>query len=319
MKKVSVICLCYNQAPYLQEALESVWNQTYPDIQVIVVDDASTDNSGEVIKSLLKGKPDIPFIENIENQGNCSSFNSAMKLAAGDYIIDFSLDDVMHPDRVAAQVSFFETLDESFGVIYHNAEYINENGNFLKHHFSASFSQPEADIYKRLISTYFIAPPTMMFRKQVIDGLGGYDAQLSYEDFDFWVRSARKYKYAYQPEVLTSIRKHSSSMSTGWYKKGDKQLSSTYLVCLKIQQMNRSAEEDQALIRRLRYEIRQSVFSANHKEATLFLDLLKGYGRLPLIYLILELLNRSKIDLRWLRNSYHWLQGHLFTPKSHFK
>jgi glycosyltransferase involved in cell wall biosynthesis len=319
LKKVSVICLCYNQAPYLQEALGSVWNQTYPDIQVIVVDDASTDNSGEVIKSLLKGKPDIPFIQNIENQGNCRSFNRALKLATGDYIIDFSLDDVMHADRVAAQVSFFETLDESFGVIYHNAEYINENGHFLKHHFSASFSQPEADIYKRLISTYFIAPPTMMFRRQVIDDLDGYDAKLSYEDFDFWVRSSRKYKYAYQNEVLTSIRKHSNSLSTGWYKKGDKQLYSTYLVCLKIQQMNRSAEEDQALMRRLRYEIRQSVFSANHKEATLFLDLLKEYGRFPLIYLILELLNRSKIDLRWFRSSYHWLQRHLFAPKSHFK
>ncbi|WOK08137.1 glycosyltransferase [Imperialibacter roseus] len=319
MKSVSIILVCYNQEQFVAEAIESVFEQSYGNIQLIIVDDCSTDNSQYVIREAIKGRPEIQFIANSENAGNCAAFNSGMVMATGEFIIDLAGDDVLLADRVSKQVAFFESLSDKYGVIYSNANYINEKGAFLGCHFSSRIVPPQGDIYKELISTYFIAPPTMMFRKQVIDDLGGYDEQLAYEDFDFWVRSARKYKYAYQPEVLTSIRKHSSSLSTGWYKKGDRQLYSTYLICLKIQQMNRSAEEDQALIRRLRYEIRQSVFSANHKEATLFLDLLKGYGRLPLIYLILELINRSKIDFRWLRNSYHWLQRHLFAPKSHFK
>jgi glycosyltransferase involved in cell wall biosynthesis len=319
LKKVSVICLCYNQAPYLEEALKSVWAQSYPNVEVIVVDDASTDNSAEVIKSLLKGKPEVPFIQHEENQGNCRSFNRGLQLATGNYVIDFALDDVMHPDRIARQVSFFESLPADYGVIYHNALYVDQKGKDLHTHFQSDFSAPEGDIYSRLISTYFIPPPTMMFKKQVIDEMDGYDESLSYEDFDFWVRSSRNYKYGYQPELLTSIRKHATSLSTRWYKPGDKQLHSTYLVCLKIQQINKSDDENASLVKRLKYEIRQSVFSANYVEAALFINLLKSYQVLPLQYKLLETLNSCKIDLRWIRNAYHWLRSHLFPPKSHFK
>ena len=316
---VSIICLCHNQEAFLAEALQSVWAQTYPHIEMIVVDDASTDNSVEVIKSLLKDKPEIPFIANESNIGNCTSFNKALELSSGEYIIDFSLDDVMHPERVASQVAFFESLTADYGVVYSNALYVDKDGKFLRDHFSESFAAPRGDIYTKLISTWFIPPPTMMFRRHVILELGGYDETLAYEDFDFWVRSARNYKYAYQPQVLTSIRKHSSSFSTRAYARGDKQLHSTYLVCEKIRLMNRTSEEDLALTVRLKYEIRQSVFTANHSEATLFIGMLKDMGPLAFSYKLLEYVNRLKIDLRWMRALYMKFRAGLFSPESHFK
>lgn len=319
MKKVSIICLCHNQEAFLAEALHSVWAQTYPHIEMIVVDDASTDSSVEVIKSLLKDKPDIPFIANQANLGNCASFNKALRQSTGDYIIDFSLDDVMHPERVASQVAFFESLTSDYGVIYSNARYVDRDGRFLRDHFSSFFAAPQGDIYARLISTWFIPPPTMMFRRQVITELGGYDEALAYEDFDFWVRSARNYQYAYQPLVLTSIRKHSNSFSTRAYTRGDRQLISTFHVCEKIRLMNRTPEENHALEVRLKYEIRQSVFSANHSEAVLFFAMLKDMGSFSFSYQLLERINNLEMDLRWGRALYLKIKALLFSPKSHFK
>ncbi len=80
---------------------------------------------------------------------------------------------------------------------------------------------PQGDVYRDMLTTYFIPGPTMMIRREVFAALGGYDESLSYEDFDFWVRSSRIYRYAFLNERLTSIRKLKSSMSTGWYVPGD--------------------------------------------------------------------------------------------------
>lgn len=318
LKQVSVICLCHNQAPYLREALQSVLDQSHPAVQVIVVDDASTDNSPEVINSLLKGKPEIPFIALQKNLGNCAAFNKGLALATGAYVIDFAMDDVMMPDRIARQVDFFESLGHDYGVIYSNASYIGPTGKWLKDHFAPSATPPQGEVYARLISTYFLPPPTMMFRMEVIRSLGGYDESLAYEDFDFWVRSARTWKYAYQPEVLTAIRRVPGSLSAKAYQKNDRQLHSTYLVCRKAQQLNRSREEDAALVTRLRYEVRQAVLSNNHEEAGLFLDMLQEYKPLGFFYGLLRLVSKLRIDLRWLRAGYQWL-FRLFTAKPHLK
>src|SRR5690606_27795969 len=102
-----------------------------------------------------------------------------------------------------------------------------------------------------------------------------YDESLAYEDFDFWVRSARTYKYAFQPQCLTKVRKVKASLSSKLYSKGDKQLESTYRVCLKAAHLNRSKQDKRALIIRLRYEARHAVLTSNQKEAKLFFDLLQ--------------------------------------------
>ena len=316
---VSVILLCHNQASFVAEALRSVWHQTYAFIQLIVVDDASTDGSTEVIKNLLKDKPQVPFIGLSENRGNCAAFNEGLKLAAGKYIIDLAADDILMPERVGEQVAFFESLGEEYGVIYSNARYIEEKGAVISDHFTSGAVPPQGEIYKEVVSTYFIPPPTMMMRKKVLDELGGYDSGLAYEDFDFWVRSARKYKYAYQPSVLTSIRKVDGSLSTRAYRKHDRQLYSTYLVCQKIRKMNITRSEDEALSRRLKYEIRHAVFTANFNEADLFIGMLREKEKLPLYYKILSLISQTRINLRWLRIIYLFSTAKFFAPKAHLQ
>ena len=119
---VTVICLCYNHADYVIEALESVQNQTYSNVELFIADDFSTDNSVKVIENWLKEHPEIPFLVNKENLGNTKTFNKCLKFAKGEYIIDLAADDVLKIDYIANQLEGFKkTAYENVGIIYGNA------------------------------------------------------------------------------------------------------------------------------------------------------------------------------------------------------
>ena len=115
-------------------------------------------------------------------------------------------------------------------------------------------------------------------------------------------------KYAFLNDVSTKIRKAGNSMSSGWYKLGDRQLHSTYLVCRKAQKLNKSDTEIEALITRIRYEIRQSVFSKNVTEATLFFELLSELTNPNWIDRMLFGIRHLPIPFTWIRNLYHTLR-----------
>jgi glycosyltransferase involved in cell wall biosynthesis len=311
---VSVICLCYNHAQFIEEAIRSVISQTYPNIQVVVVDDASTDGSVEIINRLVNEYSQIELLLLKENHGNCKAFNQGLRLVKGDFIIDFATDDIMMPDRIAKQVKFFNTLDPSYGVVFTDATYIDEGGEFLRNHYAYLLKKklvneiPQGDIYAFVLSTYFISSPTMLSRKEVFDSLRGYDEDLAYEDFDFWVRSSRNFKYGFLNERLTKVRQSKKSMSRGWYVPGDKQLHSTFLVCKKAIALNRSEEDRLAWVKRVRYELRQSVFSENYTEAELFYTLLKDEQRNGLIDKLFSLINQLRLPLSSLRQLYHGIR-----------
>ncbi len=200
---VSIVCLCYQHKPFVRQAVESVIHQSYTPLQIIVADDCSNDGS---VAEIQKLKVEYPFLELLllpENFGNCKAFNKAYKLVKGEFVIDFATDDIMLPDRIEKQVQYFEKCDPKVGVVFTDATYINEKGEFLRNHFEYLFHKnlirhiPQGDVYRDILSTYFIPGPTMMVRREVLDRLGGYDEELTYEDFDFWVRSAHEYHYVF--------------------------------------------------------------------------------------------------------------------------
>ena len=305
---VSIICTCYNQERYVEEALQSVVNQSYGNIELIVIDDCSNDNSLHHIKNFLKERPDIVLIENKERIGLCKGFNTGLNISSGKYVIDLSGDDVLLPSRVAMQVDFFEKLEDDFGVIYSNAEVVDTHGRHLSYSYGdrngvVKDMPPEGMIYKKLIENTVVATQTMMMRRHVMDELGGYDEELAYEDFDFWVRSSRKWKYAYQNEVLTRIRKTPGSLSTKQYVADDPQLLSTYKVCQKIKRLNRDKQEDEALIRRLKYEIKHAVLAEKKREGELFLQLLNEMTPLNSRDLFYKELNDLGLKTAWIRKA----------------
>ena len=273
---VSVICLCYNHEKFIKEALHSIIVQNYPSLEIIIVDDFSKDGSREIIKEFIKTCPQVKFIENKTNIGNCKSFNNALKSVTGKYIIDFSTDDVMVASRIEEQVNTFEKLDDTYGVIFTNAFLIDERGKNLGLHYEDSKAVPSGDVYESVIFRYFINPPTMMIRRKVLDELGGYDESLSYEDFDFWVRSARNYKYYYLDKVLTRRRILSSSHSVKFFTRGNVQIiDSTYRVIKKALWLNKNEKENEALAARIKYEMRSSFYLGSFRYVKKYFSLLK--------------------------------------------
>lgn len=266
---VTVICLCYNQERFVKESILSVLNQTYPVIQLIVVDDASTDNSVKVIKESLVEHPQVQILPLRENSGNCKAFNQALSLAKGEFIIDLAADDVLLHERVQKGVMALNEAGESFGINFTDANWINEDGSHGYRH-SERFPHhtiPEGNIYQDLIARFFICSSSMMFKRKVIDSLGGYNPDLAYEDFDFWIRSSRNFNYCYSPEVLVKKRMVKNSMSQKQFRIFSPQLKSTFKVCEKIMALNKSAGEQEMLAKRILYEMSVCVRSLSFSVA----------------------------------------------------
>ncbi len=277
---VTVVCLCYNQAAFVQEAINSVLEQTYPNIQLIVVDDGSTDTSVEVIQAHLAKHPEVQFLNLQKNIGNCRAFNRALPFVKGTYLIDLAADDVLLPERIQKQVEVFEKSGTEYAIIFSDASYIDEQSRVLANHYPRNAQGqltrpvPQGDVYQALLGPFYLLSCTTMYRTQVIRELGGYDEQLSYEDFDILTRIARKYKFAYIDEILTLKRKVKGSLSTQFYKQRKNELlESTLQICYKIKEMNRTAAEDKALAFTVKYHMRQAYFTENFALA-------KAYGRL---------------------------------------
>ncbi len=289
---VTVICLCFNHQNYVIQALQSVIDQSYTNIQLIVADDASEDDSQQIISNFIIHHPEIIFIKNEKNLGNCITFNKAFAFAKGKYIIDLSADDLLLNNRVSKQVTDFEELTEEYGVIFSDVFYINEKTEIVGKQNLSQKIIASGDIYEKVLESFFISAPTMMIRKSVLDDLDGYDENLAYEDFDFWVRSSRKYLYHYSPEALTFKRKLPGSLSNKFYlQKQYKLQMSTYLVCEKAFVLNRNEAENKALAKRVKYQLRQAYISGNGEVIENYKNLLNKLNRLDAFSKTLLFLN----------------------------
>lgn len=282
MQLVTVICLCHNHKAFVVEALQSVLQQTHAQVQLIVVDDASTDGSKVVIANFVSQQSNIEYIDLPENVGSCKAFNIALKKAKGDFIIDLAADDVLLPERIQEGLACFEKNGPEYGLQFSDALLIQADGKSSGLH-SDKFphtSIPQGDIYKDLIERYFICSPTMMFRKELIDALGGYDEQLSYEDFDLWIRSARRWKYCYIPKALIKRRILPGSLSAKQFSIRSSHQHSTYIICRKIMYLNRTRAEQQALNKRIRYEMRVNLRLLNWKLVWKYMSLLSENNKM---------------------------------------
>ncbi|MCG8309033.1 MAG: glycosyltransferase family 2 protein [Cytophagales bacterium] len=275
---VSIICLCYNHGKYVKRAIESVLQQSYANIELIAIDDASQDESRKIISGISRVYG-FKTIFNSENLGNCKSFNRGLWESKGKYIIDLAADDSLKPDRIKVGVEALEKKGDSYGVHFCDVELYDEQGVRLGTHYKRDAGLkllepvPSGDIYTQLVEKYLISPPAMMMRRSVLEELDGYDEELSYEDFDFWVRSARHYKYAFSDQILVNKMMLKSSLSSIQYRWKNRHSMSTARVCMKISEMNNTAEEDKALLIRINYELKWSLITENWESSKIFIGL----------------------------------------------
>jgi glycosyltransferase involved in cell wall biosynthesis len=258
---VTIIVLCHNHALFLREALDSILAQDYASLEIWLVDNGSTDGSPAILREYAEAHPSWHLLLLPENIGNCRAFNQAFFRSTGEYVVDFATDDVLLPQRLSQQVALFQRLPPDYGMVYSNCELITEAGQPLgPHHRPDGRGQlrprPASGwVFEQVLSRYFISTPTMLMRRATLLALGGYDEALSYEDFDFWVRASRDWRFQYQDVVTTRKRKHPRSMSAQLTSRHDPYLASTLAVCHKALALCRTPAEARALARRLRHEL----------------------------------------------------------------
>lgn len=300
---VSIVALCYNHERFLDECLQSIVNQTYSSIEIIVVDDFSQDKSRDKILNFCRSNPSVHYHFNEKNIGNCRAFNQGLKIAKGKYIIDLSTDDVLKPSRVQEQVEKFEE-SEKIGVVTSDAEYIDENSNWLGNFYQKNELIRPRKMYESILNSSFILPSSMMIRKSVLDNLGGYDERLAYEDFDFWVRSSRICEYTHVPKILVQQRIIAGSHSTSFALKKNNLISSTVSVCQKALLLNETQSENEALIHRLKVVLRKCVYTENFEAGEKVISMLNQLRGQNLQTRFFQFLNIIKLPLNGLYLKY---------------
>ncbi len=270
---VTVVCTCFNHQKYVIESLQSVLDQTYKGIQIIVVDDCSTDDSVAIIENFILDKPEILFIKNEKNIGLTKSVNHAMTYANCDYFIDLSADDILLPHCIATQVATFkESKFENLAIVYGNAELITETGEHERFYFEVNEDlkvinqKKSGDLYAEILSMKtVICSVSAMYKKSFFDKLDGYDEQLSYEDLDYWLRISRKYTIEYVNDVLVQKRNMPNSLQSTLYSNKNKNSNSTHTILIKAFSLNKSKEEFSIMKKRVNFEMINAYRNDNYK------------------------------------------------------
>jgi glycosyltransferase involved in cell wall biosynthesis len=209
MPKVSVILTSYNHEKYIKEAINSVLGQTYEDFELVIWDDASSDDSWRMINSFKDDR--IKAYQNSQNPSG--TINRALKIVSGKYVAIHHSDDVWEPDKLEKQVAFLDAHHE-IGAVFTNALAITNDGHALtdqKHLYFNIFDQPNRTRHEWL-NFFFnhgnaLCHPSVLIRKSCYDTVGAYEygyAQLS--DFNMWIRLCLKYEIFVLPDKLVRFR-----------------------------------------------------------------------------------------------------------------
>lgn len=190
--RVSVIIPSYNRAHLIGRAVQSVLNQTYKDFEIIVVDDASTDNTEKVVKSFSDER--IRYAWHKENRGGAAARNTGIKIAQGDYIAFLDSDDIWLPEKLEKQIQVFKDASLKVGVVY--TGFWRIEGDKKTYIPSSKITQKQGDIYQSLLKRNFIGTPTAMVRKECLLRAGMFDEYLPrLQDWELWIRISKRYHF----------------------------------------------------------------------------------------------------------------------------
>ncbi|MFA5147110.1 MAG: glycosyltransferase [Candidatus Omnitrophota bacterium] len=209
MPKISVITPVHNAAHFIRRAVDSVLSQGYGDIEVIIVDDGSTDDLKEALAA-YSGDGRVRCLRT-EKGGVSHAVNKGMEASSGDYLAVLHADDIFRPGRIKRQVELMEK-NPGYGVSYTNESYFLEGG---KRVIESPYFHFGGDIFYFLKRNNFIHISSAMFRRQVL-GREMLDERLKcHEDWDLFLRlSARGVRFLYIDEVLTDICVHPKSLTS---------------------------------------------------------------------------------------------------------
>ncbi len=200
---VSIIIPCYNNEKVIAETIDSALSQSYSSIEIIVVDDGSTDQSAKVVQDISSKHPDIIF-HSKENRGPSHTRNFGAQISKGEFLIFLDADDKLHPDYVKKCIAEYQRNPE-LNIVYSGAEFFGNKSGIWK--------LPDFEPTSFLLNNCI--PIFAMLRRDVFFDVGKFDENMHFiEDWELWIRILKKYPGVYKiPETLFYYRKSAAKNS----------------------------------------------------------------------------------------------------------
>ena len=228
---VSIALVTYMHERYIEECLKSIIGQTYQNIELLILDDASTDDTYDIImlyeRRMRARFSKVLILKNDHNSGNVSvNLNKILKEAKGVYFKTFAGDDAMLPTYVEEIVAFLVRRENEDAILaYTNAYIVGENfhlGDEPGRNYAYQRYKPykEKELFEGLLIRNNIVAPSVMMRRRVLEQYGYYDERIPFEDFDLWLRLAYKEKFVYLPSKLIYYRRAETSLTNYQSKNG---------------------------------------------------------------------------------------------------
>ncbi|SJM94027.1 glycosyltransferase [Crenothrix polyspora] len=201
---VSIIIPVYNGANYLNEAIDSALAQTYPNVEIIVINDGSSDN-GETEKIALSYGNKIRYFYK-ENGKVASALNLGIRKMEGEYFSWLSHDDIYCPEKINNQIIYLHKLQKNV-ILYSDYDFVDENGHYL-------FTQRNPNIEPKefkyaLMTSHPIHGCTVLIPSFIFEEVGFFDEQLrTVQDYDMWYRISKKYEFHHMTDLLIKSRLH---------------------------------------------------------------------------------------------------------------
>ena len=217
---VSAIVPAYNAERFLGEALDSALAQTLRDIEIVIVDDGSTDGSGAIADRYAAQHPGYVRVIHQHNQGLCHARNAALATARGNYFALLDADDVWLPRHLEESVALLEGHRE-IALVHADIERIDVSGRSLgrsPRYWGRLDDDPFVALFLR---REHVCCPTAVFRREAVERVGAFDTRfnrLGCEDRDLWLRIAAVAELAFLPDVHARYRMHVGNMSANFDK-----------------------------------------------------------------------------------------------------
>jgi glycosyltransferase involved in cell wall biosynthesis len=205
MPRVSILLTVHNGERFLAEAMKSILNQSYSDLELIVIDDGSTDRSRAILEGYRRSDDRVRYFRE-RNLGIGASLNKACEFSGGEYIAIMDHDDIAFPDRISKEVTFLDN-HPTVALVGGAIAYVDERGKPTG--FIVRNPTRDEDIKRTLLVGSCIAHPTVMMRREVFHAVNGYRKAFSRaQDYDLWLRLAERFELANLPESIIYYRIH---------------------------------------------------------------------------------------------------------------
>lgn len=220
--RVTVVIASYNHERFVEEALRSVYAQDINGLQVIVTDDASEDQSQARINALREEHGwTARRIFHTENLGLCATFNEALAAVTTEFVTFLAADDRMTAGRLSRQVAELDQAGDSYALCHSDMSIIDEHSeqtgvrysDYVTDAFRPHRAAGGPALVARLLRGNWLGAPSVLLRTQAVRQAGGYDEELWSEDYDLWLRIARRSGFVYVNEPLVDYRKTTSAMT----------------------------------------------------------------------------------------------------------